>query len=252
MEPAIKVENISKTFRIYHENRNSIYETFVGFFTKKKYYEKLRVLDDITFSVNKGEIFGIMGKNGAGKSTLLRIISGIYKADKGDITINGKISSLLSLGAGFEIELTAKDNVLRYAMLLGMEKIEIEKKLKDIIEFAELSKFEDIKLKNFSSGMYQRLAFATMAHMNPDIMMIDEAIFAGDIGFQQKCFDTIIKFKQENKSIILVSHNMEPMESMCDRAMLLNNNKIESIGNPKDVIKQFKRLFTDQKSDLEK
>ena len=248
MESAIEVKNISKTFRIYHENRNSIFETFTGFFTKKKYYERLQVLDDITFSVNKGEIFGIMGKNGAGKSTLLRIISGIYKADKGEILIDGKISSLLSLGAGFEIELTAKDNVLRYAMLLGMKKKEIEAKMKDIIEFAELEKFEDIKLKNFSSGMYQRLAFSIMAHMNPDIMMIDEALFAGDIGFQKKCFDTIMKFKKENKSILLVSHNMEPMESMCDRAILINNNKIESIGNPKDVIKQFKKLFTDQKN----
>lgn len=247
MESAIEVKNISKTFRIYHENRDSIYETITGFFNKKKYYEELSVLDNITFSVNKGEIFGIMGKNGAGKSTLLRIISGIYKADKGSITINGKISSLLSLGAGFEIELSAKDNVLRYAMLLGMKKEEIEKKMKDIIEFAELSKFEDTKLKNFSSGMYQRLAFSIMAHMEPDIMMIDEAIFAGDIGFQQKCFDTIIDFKNKNKSILLVSHNMEPMQTMCDRAMLINDKKIEIIGNPHDVITKFKSLFVNKK-----
>ena len=247
MEPAIKVENISKTFRIYHENRNSIYETFVGFFTKKHYYEKLRVLDDITFSVNKGEIFGIMGKNGAGKSTLLRIISGIYKADKGDITINGKISSLLSLGAGFEIERTAKDNVLRYAMLLGMEKIEIEKKLKDIIEFAELSKFEDIKLKNFSSGMYQRLAFATMAHMNPDIMMIDEAIFAGDIGFQQKCFDTIMSFKKRGKAIIFVSHDMTPIKNFCDTVMFLKDGKVGNIGSPEESVSAYVDYLSTQK-----
>lgn len=244
MENAIEVKNISKKFRIYHENRNSVYESLIGFFSKKKFYEELLVLDDISFSVKKGEIFGIMGRNGVGKSTLLRIISGIYKADKGSVEINGKISTLLGLGAGFEIDLTARDNVLRYGMMLGMEKKEIKEKIDKIIEFAGVVKFADIKLKNFSSGMYQRLAFSTMAHMDPDIMMIDEAIFAGDIGFQQKCFDTIIKFKQKNKSVLLVSHNMEPMQTMCDRAMLLNNKKIQIIGKPFDVITQFRELFT--------
>ncbi len=189
-------------------------------------------------------MFGIIGKNGAGKTTLLRIISGIYRPDKGTVTVNGTLTPLLGLGVGFEIDLTAKTNIMRYGMILGFKKNEIMEKIDDIIQFAELEKFADTKLKNFSTGMYQRLAFSTAMQIDPDILLIDEAIFAGDLGFQQKCFDSIQKFKQRKKSIILVSHDMRPIEEHCDRAMLLNKGRIESIGESKQVIEDYKRILS--------
>src|SRR5574342_16359 len=153
-EFAIELKNVSKMFRIYHEKRNSVYETIVGWFSKKKYYEDLPVLKDISFSVKKGEMFGIIGRNGAGKTTLLRIISGIYKPDGGSVLINGSLVPFLGLGTGFQIELTARANVIQYGILLGFNKKEISDLVDGIIKFAELEKFADIKIKNFSSGMY--------------------------------------------------------------------------------------------------
>lgn len=238
---AIEVKNLSKKFRIYHENRNSVYEAIKGIFSKKKYYENLNVLKNISFSVEKGEMFGIIGKNGAGKTTLLRIISGIYKQDSGTVLVNGSLTPLLGLGVGFEIDMTARDNIIRYGMILGFKKSDIIQRVDAIIKFAGLEKFLDTKLKNFSTGMYQRLAFATAIQVDPDILLIDEALFTGDLGFQQKCFYAIMTFKKRNKSIILVSHDMRPIEEHCDRAMFLNNGIIESIGNPKKVIEDYKK-----------
>ncbi|MHB8545734.1 MAG: ABC transporter ATP-binding protein [Nitrosotalea sp.] len=241
---SIEVKNVSKKFRIYHENRNSVYEAISGIFSKKKYYENIYVLKNISFSIEKGEMFGIIGKNGAGKTTLLRIISGIYKPDNGEIAVNGSLTPLLGLGVGFEVDLTAKTNIIRYGMILGFKKKEITQRVDDIIKFAGLEKFSDTKLKNFSTGMYQRLAFSTAMQVDPDILLIDEAIFAGDLGFQQKCFDSITSFKKRNKSIILVSHDMRPIEDHCDRAMLLNNGIIESIGKPHKVIEDYKKVLS--------
>lgn len=233
---SLEVTNISKTFRIFHEKRNSVYEAISGSFRKRKYYEDLEVLRSISFSVDNGEMFGIIGKNGAGKTTLLRIISGIYKPDMGTVVVNGLLVPLLSLGIGFQLDLTAKTNVIQYGILLGFKRKEIENKVDDIMKFAELEKFSDTKLKNFSTGMYTRLAFATAMQVDPDVLIIDEALYAGDLSFQQKALEAIISFKKRGKTIIVVSHSMEPIKNYCDRAMFLNNGVIESIGEPQKVI----------------
>src|ERR1051326_2783436 len=176
---AVEVKNISKTFRIYHEKRNSVYESISGWFSKKKYYEDLQILNDVSFSVKKGEMFAIVGKNGIGKTTLLRIIAGIYKPDRGTVTVNGSVAPLLGLGAGFQGDLTARSNIIQYGILLGFKKKDIIERIDDIMKFAELEKFADTKLKNFSSGMHARLAFATAVQVDPDILIIDEVIQVG-------------------------------------------------------------------------
>ena len=233
---AVEVKNISKRFRIYHERRNSVYETVVGWFSKKKYYENIQVLQNVSFNVKKGEMFGIVGRNGAGKTTLLRIIAGIYKPDSGSVVINGSLIPFLGLGTGFQVDLTARANVIQYGILLGFKKKEITERTEEVMKFAELEKFADIKLKNFSSGMYARLAFSTAVQVDPDILIIDEALYAGDLAFQQKCFETIVSFKKRNKAILLVTHNMEPIQAQCERAMFLDHGTIQTIGKPDEVI----------------
>jgi len=238
-ENAIIVNNVSKKFRIYHETRNSIYEIIIGWFNQRKYYEDLNVFENLNFSIKKGEVFGIIGKNGAGKTTLLRIISRIYKPETGKITVNGKIIPILSLGTGFQVELTAKTNIIQYGILLGFTKKEIEKRVDEIIKFVELEKFADTKLKNFSSGMYARLAFSTAIQIDPDIIIIDEILQVGDVGFQKKSFEAILNFRNRGKTIIIVTHNLNAIKEFCDRAMFLNNKKIEYIGEPSEAVKRY-------------
>jgi len=233
---AIEVKNVSKKFRIYHERRDSVYETITGWFSKSKHYEELQVLTDVSFSVKKGEVLGIIGKNGVGKTTLLRIIAGVYQPDKGEVIVNGSLIPFLSLGVGFMGELTARANVVQYGLLLGFSKKKITARVDDVIEYAELERFDDTKLKNFSAGMYSRLAFATAVQVDPDILIIDEAISVGDIAFQKKSFDTILDFKKRGKAIIFVSHDMGMIKSSCDSAIFLNNGVIEKRGKTDEVV----------------
>lgn len=214
-----------------------------GFFSKRKYYEELRIMDNISFDVKKGEMFGVIGKNGTGKTTLLRLLSGIYKPDSGSITVNGTLVPFLGLGIGFQPDLTAKANVILYGRLLGFSKKDIQAKEKQIIEFAELEKFEDIKLKNFSSGMYARLAFSTAIQVDPEIILMDEILAVGDIGFQKKSHDAFLSFKKRGKSIVLVTHDLKTIKDNCDRAMFLNEGKIQAIGDPQKVIDVYTSYF---------
>lgn len=241
MEDNVIVENLSKSFRLYHERRKSVFDLVRGAFNKNP-YEELNILNDVSFSVKKGEIFGILGRNGIGKTTLLRLISGIYKPDNGKIIVNGRLVPFLGVGVGFHPELTAIANVNLYGVLLGISRNEINEKVNDIIKFAELEKFADSKLIHFSAGMSARLAFSTAIHVRPDILLMDEIISVGDIAFQQKCFETCLSLKKKGKSIILVTHSLEPVKQYCDRAILLNNGKIEVSGNPELVINEYQRL----------
>jgi lipopolysaccharide transport system ATP-binding protein len=204
----------------------------------------LHVLNDVSFSVKKGEMLGILGKNGIGKTTLLRLIAGIYKPDAGTITINGKLIPFLAIGTGFHPELTAIANVKLYSILLGISRNEIKNKLDEIIEFAELEKFADSKIKHFSAGMSARLAFSTAIHMDPDVLLMDEIISVGDLSFQQKSYDACMSLKNKGKSIILVTHSMQPVRQFCDRAIFLNKGKIESIGNTEEVVTEYEKMFT--------
>ena len=198
-QDAVTVQNVSKKFRLYHEKRDSIFEAATSFFQKKKHYEILQALDDVSFNVKHGEIFGIIGSTGAGKTTLLRIISKIYGPDSGSVDVQGTIIPVLALGLGFHPELTAVTNIYQSSVILGYNKNEISQRVDDIIKFAELEKFADTKVKNFSAGMQMRLAFATSVLVDPDILLLDEVFAVGDVSFQKKCFDTIMDLKKRGK-----------------------------------------------------
>ena len=235
-EYAIRVKNVSKKFNIHHEKRDSMFESMSGFFQRKRHSETLHALDNISFDVKQGEIFGIIGPNGSGKSTLLRIISKIYSPDSGSVDVQGTIIPILALGLGFHPEFTAITNIYQSSILLGFKKETIDNRVKEIIKFAELEKFADTKVKNFSSGMLMRLAFATSVLVDPDILIVDEVLAVGDANFQKKCAKTILSFKERGKAIIFVSHDMEAIREHADRAMFLNMGKAQTIGTPDDVI----------------
>lgn len=239
----LEVKNIKKKFRIYHEKRNTIFESITSKFSKKKYYDDLKILNDISFELKKGETLGIIGKNGVGKTTLLRIISKIYQPDDGQVILHGKILPFLGVGLGFHPELNARANIIQFGILLGFSKKDIIQKVPEILQFAELENYSDVKLKNFSSGMHVRLAFATAAQIDPDILILDEIMYVGDLGFQKKSYDTIMSFKKRGKGIIIVSHSMSTIQHHCDRAILLDKGKIVSMGKPSDVISDYQKLF---------
>lgn len=230
---SIKVENVSKFFnfskkRIFN-NRFSSANSF-------------QVLDNISFEVKKGEVLGIIGKNGSGKTTLLRIICGVYKPNSGSIEIQGRLSPLMQIGAGFQAEFTAKDNIISNGMLMGLSKNEIEQKIENIIQYAELEKFTDLRIKHYSSGMRSRLAFATAMQINPDILLVDEILSVGDKNFKEKSYKTFTSFKKENKTILFATHNLGNLPSFCDKVLLLDKGKVRMIGDPQEAIKKYKEI----------
>ena len=242
-ENSINVKNVSKKFRLYHEKRTTLYESIIGSVNRKPHYETLQVFDDVSFNVKKGETFGIVGRNGSGKTTLLRLLSKIYQPDSGYVETNGTVVPVLALGLGFHPDLTAITNIYQNSILLGISKNHIKEKIDDIIKFAELEKFADTKLKNFSSGMQMRLAFATAVQVDPAVLLLDEVIAVGDLNFQKKCLDVMLDFKKRGKSIVLVSHDSASVKELCDRAMFLKDGSIEIIGNPDDVINSYENYM---------
>jgi len=242
-EYSIRVKNISKKFRLFHEKRTTIYESLIGSFNRKPHYETLQVFDNISFEVKKGESFGIVGRNGSGKTTLLRILSHIYQADSGSVETNGIVVPVLALGLGFHPELTATANIYQSSILLGISKKQIAGSIGEVIKFAELEKFADVKLKNFSSGMQMRLAFATAVQVDPSILLLDEVIAVGDLNFQKKCRAVMLDFKKRGKSIVFVSHSPSAIEEFCDRAMFLKDGHIDAIGRPIEVMDAYKNYM---------
>jgi len=236
---SIDVKHLSKSFRVYHERRTSVFEAFAGYFSRKKHYETIQALDDVTFDVKQGEMLGIIGPNGSGKTTLLKILSRIYTQDSGSVNVKGTIIPVLALGLGFHPEFSATTNIIQSGILLGFSKKEISEKVDDIIKFAELEKFADTKIKNFSSGMNVRLAFSTAVQVDPEILLLDEVLAVGDLDFQKKCFDTVMDFKRRKKTILFVSHDMKPIQNFCDRAMFLNKGKLQKIGTPDESINSY-------------
>jgi ABC-type polysaccharide/polyol phosphate transport system ATPase subunit len=237
---AIEVNGISKRFRIPHEKRVTVYDNIIGKVTGKSYtYEVFEALKDVTFNVKEGETFGIIGENGSGKSTILKIISGVFVADTGSVKVKGKMAPFLELGVGFQLDLTAVENVYLYGAIMGMNRAEMDAKLNSIFEFAELDRFRDSKLKNYSSGMYARLAFATAISIDPDVLLIDEVLAVGDQAFQAKCHDKINEYKRNGKTIVFVSHSMEAVEEICDNCLMLSNGNMVSIGPTENVISDY-------------
>ena len=232
----IAVDGVSKRFKIPHEKRTTLFEHIVAPVHRGAGYEEFWALKDISFEVEAGEAFGIIGENGSGKTTLLRILARIMRPDTGSVIVNGRVACILELGTGFQPELTARENVAIYAAIMGMTKGELRARYDEIMDFAELRRFEDMKLKNFSSGMYVRLAFSTAVHTDPDILLLDEVLAVGDEAFQEKCRDRIHALKAEGKTIVFVSHALPAVGALCDRAMALDTGLILSTGDTEKVI----------------
>ncbi len=239
--PAIRVENLRKSFRIPTQRIDSLKERAVHPFASREYRE-LQALQGISFEIRQGEFFGIVGRNGSGKSTLLKLLASIYRADSGRIQIAGRLAPFIELGVGFNHELTARENVVLNGVMMGLAPKEMRRRLDAVIDFAELREFADLKLKNYSSGMLVRLAFAVMMEADADVLLIDEVLAVGDASFQQKCADAFHQMKGEGKTIVLVTHEMTAVESYCHRAMLLSDGHVEHIGEPGETGREYLKL----------
>ncbi len=238
-EDAIIVKYLWKTFKLPHDKRKTIFESIAGIFDGKQGYEELVALKDINFTVKKGEAVGIIGKNGCGKSTLLKIIANIFRPTKGSVAINGKITPFLELGVGFQPDHTAKANIYIYGAIMGLSDREIDAKLDEILDFSGLRRFEDTKLKNFSSGMQVRLAFATAIQTNPEILLMDEVLAVGDLEFQQKCLDVFQQYIKEKKTIVFVSHDLNSVRRFCSKALFLRHGEQVAFGNTNEIIDKY-------------
>jgi ABC-2 type transport system ATP-binding protein len=233
-ETAVRVDDGYKTFRIPHQQYHTLKERALHPF-RSRTYDELHALNDVSVDVPHGEFFGIVGRNGSGKSTLLKCLAGIYRLDRGSIAIDGRLSPFIELGVGFNPELSARDNVVINAVMMGLSPGEARHRFDDIIAFAELEEFVDLKLKNYSSGMAVRLGFAVSTQVDADILLVDEVLAVGDASFQQKCFEVFQRMKDEGKTILFVTHDMALVERFCDRAMLLERGRILSAGDPHEI-----------------
>ena len=239
-KPIIQIKNVKKSFFLPHEK----HDTFVEYATKpwrifKRSGEQYEVLKDIDLEIYPGEFVGIMGRNGSGKSTLLKIMAGIYEPTSGKVKINGSMVPFLELGVGFNFELTGRENVYLNGIILGMKKSLLEEKYKEIVEFAELEKFMDVPMKNFSSGMQVRLAFSIAIMADADIYILDEVLAVGDVAFQEKCFNVFRKYKKDGKTVVLVTHSPESVKQFCDRAVFLKDGVLHPYDSVEEVIQAY-------------
>jgi ABC-2 type transport system ATP-binding protein len=248
-EVAISVNNVSKFFKLPHEKNSSIKSWVTGSLKKRdKGYEVQHALQNVSFDIKKGEFFGIVGRNGSGKSTLLKILAGIYQPESGNIETHGRLVPFIELGVGFNPELSGRENVYLNGALLGFTRKEIDAMYDEIVEFAELEKFMDQKLKNYSSGMQVRLAFSVATHAEADILLVDEVLAVGDADFQRKCFNYFKLLKNQGKTVVFVSHDMNAVREYCDRAVLIEKSKIIVEGNVGKVASSYTRMFMEDDS----
>jgi ABC-2 type transport system ATP-binding protein len=238
-EPAVIVQDLYKTFKLPHEQHNGLKQAAISIFRSNRGYEVQKVLNNISFEIKKGEFFGIVGRNGSGKSTLLKLLAGIYVPDKGLIQVNGSLTPFIELGVGFNPELTGRENIFLNGALLGFSKNEMNSMYDDIVEFAELEKFMDQKLKNYSSGMQVRLAFSIAIRADSAILLLDEVLAVGDAVFQKKCFDYFKELKKQRKTVILVSHDANVLREYCTAGILLENGKIVYKGKISQVVMNY-------------
>src|ERR687887_290391 len=243
MPSAIAVQDVKKRFRRYRERPTSIKERIVRI---RVHAEELWALKGVSVEVQEGETLGLLGPNGSGKTTLLKIIAGILRPTEGLVTTRGRIAALLALGAGFHAELTGRENVYLNASLLGLSRAETDRRLGDIVAFAELEEFMETQVKFFSSGMYVRLGFAVAVHVDPAILLVDEVLAVGDIAFQRKCLDKVEQFQREGRTIVFVTHAPDQVVRICDRAIVLSKGQVVNEGNPHDVVRDFRMLMSRQ------
>lgn len=237
MSNAISIEHVSKKFRLHHEKNQYLKTTLLRGHRAK--FDEFWAVDDVSFEIPTGSTFGIIGSNGSGKSTLLKCLAGILSPDKGQLTINGRLSALLELGAGFHPEMSGRENIYLNGAILGMTKNEIELRFDDIVEFAGLGAFIETPVKNFSSGMVVRLGFAIAANVEPEILLIDEVLAVGDAAFQQRCYEKIEAFRQDGRTIVLVSHGLSQIEQICDQAAWIEGGKLKALGQSLEVVREY-------------
>lgn len=242
---AINVEHLSKVYKLYDRNRDRLKESLhIG--RKNIVSHEHYALNDVNLTVNKGETVGIIGTNGSGKSTILKIITGVLNPTEGNVTINGRISALLELGAGFNMEFTGLENIYLNGTMIGFSEEEIDAKLESILEFADIGDFVNQKVKTYSSGMFVRLAFAVAINIDPEILIVDEALSVGDVFFQNKCYRKFEEFKKQGKTILFVSHDLSSISKYCDRVVLLERGKKIGEGAPKEMIDMYKKVLVGQ------
>ena len=242
-EIAIKVDHVYKSFNIYYDRANTLKERML-FFARNKRREKREVLKDINLEIKKGETVALIGVNGSGKSTLLKLMTQIIFPNKGTIATKGKLTSLLELGAGFHPDFSGRENIYFNSSIFGLTKKEIDARLDQIIEFSELKDFIDNPVRTYSSGMYMRLAFSVAINVDADILLIDEILSVGDQHFQEKCFNKMRELKKEGKTMVFVTHSMESVKNLCDRAVWLYDGKVRMDGNTDEVVKEYLRVTT--------
>lgn len=241
---AIRLQNVTQRFRVIQERPDTLRELFSRFYRRQTSYHDFEAVKNASFEVPHGQMLGLIGRNGSGKSTLLKIVSGVYQPSVGTVYVEGSLAPLIELGAGFHHELTGRENILLNGLLMGYSKRDMLERQQRIIDFAEIGDFIDSPVKQYSSGMYMRLAFAVATEVDPQILVIDEILSVGDTGFQDKCFDRIRNFRQAGKTILMVSHTMEQVSRHCDRVILLDKGCIMADGLPDDVIEVYKSLLT--------
>ena len=247
---AIEVRDVVKNFEIPLQRINTIKERVLHPFAVAQ-TRKLEALRQVSFEVHRGEFFGIVGRNGTGKSTLLKILASIYSADAGTIRMAGRVAPFIELGVGFNVELTARENIVLNGVMVGLSREDAEARIDPVIEFAELEEFVDLKLKNYSSGMLVRLAFSVMIQSDADVMLIDEVLAVGDAAFQQKCKDVFHDMRGSERTVVLVTHDMSAVEQFCHRALLLDHGRVAAIGDPDEVAQRYLRLNFAETSTLE-
>lgn len=237
----IEIKNVSVVFKRTTEKMTSLKEYFINSLKKKIKKEKFVALEDINITIKKGEIVGLLGLNGAGKSTLLKVISGIIKPTSGEVKLSGKMAPLIELGAGFDPELTGRENIFLNGSLLGFSKKELKDKIEDIIDFSELKEFIDVPLKNYSSGMYARLGFSIATIYEPEILIIDEVLSVGDFHFQEKSLNKIMEMIEKGTTVLFVSHDIEQVEKLCKKVIWLEKGKVKVIGDAKKICKEYSK-----------
>jgi len=241
MKPILEIQEVSKKFTLNHQGTPylNFRDKFSHLFSRNSRKEEFWALKEVTFQVNRGESIGIIGRNGAGKSTLLKILSRITPPTRGRVIARGRIASLLEVGTGFHQELTGRENVFMNGSILGMKRSEIKSKFDEIVDFSGTEKFLDTQLKHFSSGMQLRLAFAVAAHLEPEVLIIDEVLAVGDSAFQKKCLTKMMEVSSDGRTIIFVSHNMQAVKAICNRAMIIQSGKVAALGQTDSVVTQY-------------
>ena len=238
---SVEISHLAKTFRLPQQRYSTLKERALHPF-RATIIDELRALRDVDVTIRQGEFFGIVGRNGSGKSTLLKCLAGIYRPDHGRIAIHGRLSPFIELGVGFNPDLTARDNIIISAVMMGLSRKEARERFDSIIRFAELEEFIDLKLKNYSSGMAVRLGFSTAIQVDADVLVVDEVLAVGDAAFQQKCYEEFTRLKAEGKTIVFVTHDMHAVERFCDRALLLERGEVLSISEPRAVARAYNEL----------